>query len=114
MLVRRHVPESPRWLMIHGRNDEAEQLVAEIERDVAATTGQQLEPADATRIEIQQREATGFVEIAARCSRATRRARCSASRCWSTQAFVYNAVFFTFSIVLTELFDVDSAVAGLT
>src|SRR6478735_2958300 len=54
MLVRRSVPESPRWLFIHGREDEAEEIVSRIERDVAAQTGQEFEEPDET-IEVRQR-----------------------------------------------------------
>src|SRR3954469_14315224 len=63
MFVRRNVPESPRWLMIHGRDEEAERLVDRIERDVSERTGQELETPD-TSIEIMQRGSTGFGEIA--------------------------------------------------
>ena len=84
MLVRRHVPESPRWMMIHGRNDEAEQLVDGIERDVAERTGDRArgdlarrharDPA--ARVDRVHRDRRG------RCSRSTRRARSWASCCW--------------------------------
>src|SRR3954469_20790813 len=58
MLVRRHVPESPRWLMIHGREREADRLVGEIEEEVSERTGEELpEPDDS--IEIRQRKSTG-------------------------------------------------------
>src|SRR3954465_5309878 len=63
MLVRRHVPESPRWLMIHGREREAEQLVGSIEEEVAERTDTKLEEPDQA-IEIEQRKSTSFVEIA--------------------------------------------------
>src|ERR1700753_3507605 len=48
LLLRRFVPESPRWLVTHCRNEEAERTVREIEADVAAETGKKLEPVPPT------------------------------------------------------------------
>src|SRR4051795_7517160 len=64
LIVRRHVPESPRWLFIHGREQEAERIVEEIERQVKAETGHELPPAE-RYIAVRQRAAIPFREIAA-------------------------------------------------
>jgi MFS family permease len=63
LLTRRTIPESPRWLMIHGDEKQADETVSGIERDVHDSTGEELEQPDDT-IELEQRQSTGFVEIA--------------------------------------------------
>ena len=63
LLVRRNVPESQRWMFIHGYDKEAEELVADIERQVSEDTGQVLIPPDRT-IRIKQRKSIGLGTIA--------------------------------------------------
>jgi MFS family permease len=63
LLVRRNVPESPRWLFIHGRDREADELVSDVEKQVEEQTGDRLEDVDET-IEIHQRNTIGFLTIA--------------------------------------------------
>jgi MFS family permease len=63
MLVRRNVPESPRWMVIHGHDREAEALVADIERQILASTGlKELPPAERS-ITIRQRRSIGIGEV---------------------------------------------------
>ena len=84
LLVRRHVPESPRWLFIHGRDEEAERIVGEIEDEIRASTGQEL-----TSRPARSRSASGSRSRSGRSPRppssGTRAGPRSASRCSSAR-----------------------------
>jgi MFS family permease len=107
LLVRRQVPESPRWLFIHGREEEAERIVDRIEAEVRAETGQEFaEPGDP--ITVRQRDAIPFREIArAAIKRYPRRAVLGLAL-FVGQAFLYNAVTFDLGTILNQFFDVGS------
>jgi MFS family permease len=112
LLVRRNVPESPRWMFIHGRDEEAETEVADIEEQVEKDTGTTLEEVpDDKAIEIHQRRSTGFGEIVRTAvTRYPKRFVLSLSL-FIGQAFLYNAVFFTYALVLTKLLHVPDDIA---
>ncbi|MEJ3659224.1 MFS transporter [Actinomycetes bacterium KLBMP 9759] len=112
LVVRRSLPESPRWLYTHGRNDDAEELVARIERDVETQTGERLRAVDDT-LRVRQRRSTGFGEIARTVLRTYPRRTVLGLALFVGQAFLYNAVYFTFALVLSTFFQVPSALAGL-
>ncbi|MER7516457.1 MFS transporter [Streptomyces sp. NPDC126499] len=111
LLVRRHVPESPRWQFIHGRGEEAEQLVSSVEREIEREKGEQLPP-PARDITIHQRRSVGFGEIAKTVfARYPRRAVLSLSL-FIGQAFLYNAITFGFGAILTTFYDVPTGHTG--
>ena len=112
LLVRRNVPESPRWMVIHGRDREAEELVDGIEREIGRETGSDLPEPDGEPITIRQRKSTSFVEIGRTMLRDYPRRSMLGLGLFVGQAFLYNAVFFTQALVLATFFDVESASIG--
>jgi MFS family permease len=110
LIVRRYVPESPRWMFIHGKEDEAEDLVRHIEAQVEDSTEERLEGVDED-ITVQQRKSIGFGEIARTMASKYPKRSVLGLSLFVGQAFLYNAVFFTFALVLTKILKVDDAVA---
>jgi MFS family permease len=113
LIVRRNVPESPRWMAIHGKEEEAERLVDSIEARVREESGGELPEPEGEPIELAQREGTGFIELGRTLFKRYPRRSLLGFSLLSTQAFLYNGVLFTFSLVLTTFFAVSSSSAGL-
>jgi MFS family permease len=107
LLVRRNVPESPRWLFIHGYEEEADEIVGDIEGAIEEEKGEELpEPEDS--ITISQRERISFREIAHTAISKYPRRTALGLALFVGQAFMYNAVTFDLGTLLGEFFDVAS------
>ena len=107
LLVRRNVPESPRWLFIHGRERDAEELVDGIEQEVERETGAQLaEPSRS--ITIRQRKTIGFITIARTMFTLYPRRTILGFSLFIGQAFLYNAITFGYAQILATFFHVKT------
>ena len=107
LLVRRNVPESPRWLFIHGHADEAEELVDGIEERVERETGTDL-PEPGQSITIRQRKTIGFVTIARTMFKVYPRRTTLGLSLFIGQAFLYNAITFGYAQILATFFGVKT------
>jgi MFS family permease len=113
LFVRTKIPESPRWLMIHGREDEAGRTVADIEEKVRGELGIAALPDPEGTVQIQQRDHTPIGEVLRTMFVTYPKRTTLGLSMMVSQAFFYNAIFFTYGLVLTTFFDVSSSKIGL-
>ena len=115
ILFRRWIPESPRWLMIHGRNAEAEEIVAEVERRITASHGTAVSDRGYNGVpptRIRTRTHTPWREIWNAIVHEHRRRSLLGFVLMLTQAFFYNAIFFTYALVLMRFYGVPEENVG--
>ncbi|MBX9773308.1 MAG: MFS transporter [Xanthobacteraceae bacterium] len=110
-LMRIWIPESPRWLMTHGRVAEAEAIVAAIESDFRRR--KLVIPAgELPRIRLRARSHTPLSEVARTLFRDQRRRTAVGLTLMASQAFFYNAIFFTYALILTDFYGIRSESVG--
>jgi MFS family permease len=112
LLLRRTLPESPRWLFIHGRDQEAERIVDGIEAEVRAQTGRELAPPGAA-ITVRQRTSIPFRELARVAWRLYPTRVVLGLALFVGQAFIYNAVTFNLGTMLSNFFGVASGIVPI-
>jgi MFS family permease len=112
LFARRFIPESPRWLVVHGYRGRAERALAAIEARVERATGRPL-PASTNEITIRPRTHTGLRPVFETMFKHYRRRSALCFVLITSQAFLYNAIFFTYALVLTRFYDVPPQHTGL-
>src|SRR5688572_9797852 len=111
LFTRRHLPESPRWLLMHGRTEEAERVVSEIEAHVRAA-GHDLPPAT-TLARVDAHADTSWGRILRVLLVQHRRRAVLGLVLMVAQAFAYNGVFFTYALVLGRFYALPPDSIGL-
>jgi MFS family permease len=112
IFVRKFVPESPRWLMTHGKEKEAESIVHEIEEEIKKTKGDALPEPEGKPLTMRVRDHTPWSEIWQAMAHEHRDRSFLGLTLMVAQAFFYNAVFFTYALLLVDFYKVPAERVG--
>jgi MFS family permease len=113
LYLRQFVPESPRWLITHARADEAETIIAEIEARVEADQGTLPPVPPGHTISVRFRTSTPFKAIAHTIFTVYRQRAVLGFVLLVTQAFFYNAIFFTYALILGTFYGIPADRVGV-
>jgi MFS family permease len=108
LFVRRHLPESPRWQLMHGRTEQAEASIRFIENEVRAAGRSLPEVPDDAAITVRPTTDRGYLTLLRVLFATHPRRAVLGATLMITQSFLYNAIFFTYAIVLSTFFGVPS------
>jgi len=108
LFVRRHLPESPRWQVMHGRQEAAEESISYLEGEVRAS-GYDLSPVDESKaIDVKAGDDHGYLALTRVLFRDYPTRSILSASMMISQSFLYNAIFFTYTLVLGKFYGVDS------
>jgi MFS family permease len=111
LFLRLWIPESPRWLMTHGHIDAADAIVRDIE-DSFRRQGAKLPAVTGPPSRLNARSSTPLAEVATTLFRLHRDRTLVGLSLMAAQAFFYNAIFFTYALILIEFFGVRADAVG--
>ncbi|SOQ08314.1 MFS transporter [Pseudomonas syringae group genomosp. 3] len=111
LLMRLWLPESPRWLLIHGQSAQATKIVEQIEADLELR-GHVLPAVTSKPLRLHVRDHTPLGEVARTLLVTFRQRSLVGLTLLTAQAFFYNAIFFTYALVLTDFYDVPAERVG--
>src|SRR5262245_18735982 len=112
VLIRRFIPESPRWLMTHRKVEEAEAVVAMIENQIVRDEGLASLPTPEGSITVHPQPHVTLGTVARQLLNTYPRRTTLGIVLMATQSFMYNAISFTYPFVLTKFYDVPSSGIG--
>src|SRR3954465_6259944 len=113
IFVRRHLPESPRWQVMHGHAAEAEKTIDFIEHEVEQGGRELPRVAEDKAVEIKPAEDIGYFALARVLFKEYPQRAIYGATLMITQSFLYNAIFFTYTLVLANFYGVDEKKAPL-
>ncbi|MCW5744980.1 MAG: MFS transporter [Alphaproteobacteria bacterium] len=111
IVLRRFLPESPRWLMTHGQPEEADRVVRSIEARVERQHGK-LPPVTARPIRLRRHHRADLVQLVRSLLVHYPRRTLLGITLMAAQAFCYNAIFFTYALILTKFYGIASGDVG--
>ncbi len=112
LFLRRFIPESPRWMMTHGDPEGASRVVSMLEERVAREIGESLPPVPSKTLRLRRHKGDWFLASLRVLVRDYRQRTVLGVVLMASQAFCYNAVLFTYALMLTRFYGVPAGQVG--